>query len=286
MKINIENMDKAIIIAALNGPTTKAQNPNVPLTADEVVAATIDCCNAGASIVHLHVKDDKGESTADLRFFSEIVAAIKAKCDIPVQIGNGLGQVALPDGTQRAATYEERLRILDIEPHMDISAINSGSFSTRGGDFMNAPAFNEDYLSKANERGIPILCQTYDLSHVQNNLDLRKRGALQDPIHFSFVLGYPGSTPAHPKHLLSLLDAIPDDSVTWEVVSRDNHHPMIATALSIGAHIRTGFEDTIYCAPGRLADSNAQLVEQAVQMARIIGREIATVEDARKLWGI
>lgn len=286
MRIDIENLDKVIIIAALNGPTTKAQNRNVPLTTDEVVAATIDCYNAGASIVHLHVKDDNGESTADFRFYSEVVAAIRAKCDIPIQIGNGLGQIALADGTKRPATYEERMRILDVEPHMDISAINSGSFSNRGGDFMNAPDFNEAYARKAAERGIPILCQTYDLSHVQNNLDLRARGALADPIHFSFVFGFPGSTPAHPKHLVSLLDAIPDDNVTWEVVARAHHQPMIAIALALGAHVRTGFEDTIYAAPGRLARSNAQLVEQVVHVAKIIGREIATVADARTFWGI
>jgi len=286
MRIDIENLDKVIIIAALNGPTTKAQNPNVPLTTDEVVAAAMDCCNAGASIVHLHVKDDKGESTADFRFFSEVVAAIRAKCDIPIQIGNGLGQITPADGTKRPATYQERMRILDVEPHMDISAINSGSFSNRGGDFMNAPEFNEAYAKRASERGIPILCQTYDLSHVSNNLELRARGALADPIHFSLVFGFPGSTPAHPKHLMSLLDAIPDQDVTWEVVARANHQPMIALALGLGAHVRTGFEDTVYAAPGELAKSNAQLVEQVVRMAQIIGRDIATAEDARKFWGI
>ena len=285
MRIDVENMDKVMILAAVNGPTTREQNANVPLQPDEIIRDAYDCYNAGASILHVHPKGPDDGPTADLGIFSRVAEGVRAKCDLPIQFGNDLGMFPTPDGTRRNATYDERLAILDIEPRMDISTINSGSFSAGGRDFLNPHEFNVEYARKSYGLGIPILCQTYDFSHVVNNVRLCEAGALPRPIHFSFVMGYDGGVDAHPKHLVNLIDAIPEGSL-WEVVAKRNHFPITAIALGLGGHIRAGFEDNVFIAPGELAASNAQLVEKAVRMVRDTGREVATVADARKFWEI
>ncbi|MFH0963224.1 MAG: 3-keto-5-aminohexanoate cleavage protein [Planctomycetota bacterium] len=285
MRIDVENMSKVMIIAAVNGPTTKRQNPNVPLQPDEIIRAACDCCNAGASILHVHPKGPDGLPTGDLSIFSRILQGVRAKCDIPVQYGNDLGMFAASDGARRNASYDERLSILDIDPPMDISTINSGSFSAGGRDFLNPHEFNVRYVEKASSKGIPILCQTYDVSHIANNLQLRDEGALPDPVRFSFVTGNPGGIEAHPKNLMHMIDMVPEGSI-WELVAKQNHFPMVMAALALGGHIRVGFEDNVFAFPGELAKSNAQLVEKAVRMVRDAGREVASIDDARRFWGL
>ena len=285
MRIDIGDMSKVMIIAAVNGPTTKEMNPNVPLQPDEIIRAGYECYNAGASILHVHPKGTDGLPTGDLKIFEEIIKGVREKCDILVQYGNDLGMFMTDEGVRRNATYEERLAILDIRPKMDISTINSGSFSANGRDFLNPHEFNAEYCKKSYGLGIPILCQTYDFSHIVNNLELRDEGALADPIRFSFVMGNPGGIEPSVSHLLHMVESIPDGS-HWELVAKKNHFPMVMAALSMGGHIRVGFEDNIFQNPGELASSNANLVEKAVGMVRDVGREVATVADARKFWGI
>ena len=113
--------------------------------------------------------------------------------------------------------------------------------------------------------------------------DLMERGALEPPLHFSFVLGIKGGIPATPANLLAMLDAIPDGS-SWQVVTIGKYQlPLSTMALALGGNIRVGTEDNVYFAPGVLAVSNAQLVERAVRIVRELGREVATPEEAREL---
>lgn len=285
MRIDIERNEKIMIIAAVNGPTTKEMNPNVPLQPDEIIQSAVDCYNAGACILHVHPKGPDGRPTPDLKIFEEILVGVREKCDILVQYGNDLGMFTTADGGRRTANYEERLAILDMKPKMDISTINSGSFSADGRDFLNPNDFNARYVRKSYAYGIPILCQTYDFSHIINNYILRDEGALPEPIRFSFVFGNPGGIEPHPSHLLHMVEAIPEGS-HWEIVAKGGHYPMVMAALSLGGHIRVGFEDNIWYRPGELATSNAQLIEKAVRMVEDSGRQVASVADARKMWGI
>ena len=117
-------------------------------------------------------------------------------------------------------------------------------------------------------------------------LDLKKKGVLEDPIHFSFVMGIQGGIPASPANLLAMLDAVPEGS-SWQIVSVGKHQlPLSTMAVAMGGNIRVGMEDNVYYGPGELAKSNAQLVERAARICRELGREVATPEEAREMLGI
>ena len=288
MKINMINPGKIIITAAITGGVHgKFANEALPQQPDEQAQAAYDCYNAGASVVHLHVRDKRGFSTPDLNVYSEAVTKIRNKCPIICQVGNGIGAVMDEDWNTSVATQEERMNLLDIQPKPEMLTINAGTFTfvTNLGTilFLNPPDFNEEFVTGCNERGIGIECEVYDVGHVTNVLNLVEKGVLRSPVHFSFVLGIGGGIPATPENLLRLVDEIPEGS-SWQVITVGKYHlPMTMLGLSMGANIRTGMEDTIYYSKSEPAKSNAQLVERVVRMAHEMGREVATVEEAKEM---
>ncbi len=286
-EIDLTKMGKLIITAAITGGLHgKAANPNIPEQPDEQAQDAYECYNAGAAIVHLHVRDRQGVTTGDLRVYEEAISKIKAKCNILTQVGNGIGPSILPDGTRHSPTFEERLQLLEIEPKPDMITINAGTFNFGGGGvFYNPPDFNEKFVKRARERNIPVECECYDIGHINNILMLANKGLLTKPIHFSFVLGILGGIPSTPQNMFHMVEEIPDGS-SWQVITISKYQlPMTVQALCMGANIRTGLEDNIYYSKGVLA-SNAQMVERMVRIAREIGREVATPEEAREFFAI
>jgi len=287
MKINMLNQDKVIITAAITGGAHgKFANEALPQQPDEQAQAAYDCYNAGASVVHLHVRDKKGFSTPDLNVYNEAMTKIRAKCPIICQVGNGIGAIMDEDWNARLSTQEERMNLLNIEPKPEMLTINAGTFTfvTNLGSilFLNPPEFNEEFVAGCNERGIGIECEVYDVGHVTNILNLVDKGVLKGPVHFSLVLGIGGGIPASPENLLRLVDEIPEGS-SWQVVTIGKPHlPMTMLGMTMGANIRTGMEDTIYYSKGEPVTGNAQLVERVVRMAHEMGREVATVEEAKQ----
>jgi 3-keto-5-aminohexanoate cleavage enzyme len=288
-QMDVGKMKKLIItVAQTGGLHGKDTNPALPEQPDEIAQSAYDCYNAGASICHIHVRGKDGRTTGDLGVYEEVLSKIKAKCPIITQVGNGIGAVWRPDGSISVATLAERMKLTEINPKPDMLTINSGTFefSWAGITFENPMAFNEEFVKKSNARNIAIECEVYDLSHVENVLELVRRGTLKRPVHFSFVLGIKGGIPATPKTIISLVDMIPDDS-SWQVITISRLQlPSTAMAMCMGANIRTGLEDNIYYSHGVLAKSNAQLVERMVRMAKELGREIASVEDTKKMMGV
>jgi 3-keto-5-aminohexanoate cleavage enzyme len=288
MKINMIDPDKVIITAAITGGVHgKFANEALPQQPDEQAQAAYDCYNAGAAVVHLHVRDKRGFSTPDLNVYNEVITKIRQRCPIICQVGNGIGAIVDENWDHRLASQEERVNLLNIEPKPEMLTINAGTFTfvTNLGNslFLNPPEFNEEFVTGCNQRGIGVECEVYDVGHVANVLNLVEKGILKTPVHFSFVLGIGGGIPATPQNLLRLVDEIPDGS-SWQVITIGKYHlPMTMLGLSMGANIRTGLEDTIYYSKGELAGSNAQLVERVVRMAHEMGREVATMEEAKQM---
>ena len=289
MKITatLSEMDKLIITVAITGGIHgKESNPNLPEQPDEQVRDVYDCYNAGASIVHLHIRDKQGVCSGDLGIFKEVLSKIKAKCEIVTQVGNGIGFYYDDNGDYVCHSYETRMGLLEIEPKPDIITLNAGTFHFGKALFPNSSEFNEEFVKRANERNIPIECEVYDIGHVANVMQLVDKGVLKKPIHFSFVLGIEGGIPATHENMLRLVAEIPEGAY-WQVISISKYQlPLTVAAMSMGANIRTGLEDNVYYSTGGLAESNAQLVERVVKIAREFGREIATVDDAKKTFGI
>jgi 3-keto-5-aminohexanoate cleavage enzyme len=288
MKPNLISDDKVIITAAITGGVHgKESNPNIPTTPEEQAQTALDCMNAGASVLHLHVRGEDGMNTPDLAYYDKAVRLIGETCPIIRQIGNGIGARLDENLNIVNATLEERLNLFHIEPKPEMHTINAGTFEFRtrfGGILFNNPmSFNEHYIRKCKENGFGIEIEVYDSSHIANALEFVSKGVLTPPLHFSIVLGIMGGAPATPQTLLHMLDQIPEGS-TWQVVTIGKYHVRTTVlAMSMGGNVRTGMEDTIYYGKGELAESNAHLVERMARLAREIGREPATVEEAKTI---
>ncbi len=291
MKPDLLSSDKLIITAAITGGIHgKEANPNIPITPEEQAQAALDCYNAGAAVLHLHVRGEDGMNTPDLAVYNRSVRLIGEKCPLIRQIGNGIGARLDESWNVVHPSLEERLNLLNIDPLPEMHTINAGTFEFRtpygGITFDNPMSFNEAYILGCKEKGFAVEIEVYDLGHIANIQEMLDRGLLEPPLHFSIVLGIMGGAAATPANLIRMVESLPDGS-SWQVVTVGKYHLRTEVmAMTMGGNVRTGMEDTIYYAMGEPVQSNAQLVERVVRLAREIGREPATVEEARQMMHI
>ena len=291
MQPNILSEEKVIITAAITGGIHgKFANENLPVTPEEQAQAALECYNAGASVLHLHVRGEDGQNTPDIEMYNKAVRLIGEKCPIIRQVGNGIGARLDKDWKVINATLEQRLNLLSISPQAEMHTINAGSFEFRtpygSATFENPMWFNEKYVKECKKQGIGLEIEVYDLSHVANIRELMDKGILEPPLHFSIVLGIMGGAPASAKNLLHMIEELPEGS-SWQVVTVGKYHVRTTLiAMSLGGNIRTGLEDTIYYQKGEPVKNNAQLVERMVRLAKEIGREPATVDEAKQMLGL
>jgi len=261
----------------------------LPKGHDEIAQEAYDCYNAGATIHHIHVRDKLGRTTGDLSVYNEVISKVRAKCPIITQIGNGIGGVFRADGSFEVATQDERMALTTITPKPDMLTINCGTFQfgyIPDVVFPNPLEWNLEFIKKCYEREIAIECECYDISHIENVKEMVRRGVLKEPVHYSLVLGIKGGIPASPQMISTMVDVIPEGS-SWQVITISKQQvPSTVMAMCQGANIRTGMEDNVYYAKGEPVKSNAQLVERMVRIARELGREIATVDDAIEKLGV
>jgi 3-keto-5-aminohexanoate cleavage enzyme len=272
-------VDQLILSVGLTGSSiTKAQTPAIPVTPDEIVASGIAAWQAGASVLHVHVRDPKtGLGTQDVGIFRQVVEPLRAETDaILCLTTSGIPGRNLPT--------EERIAPLDLQPEM--ASFDAGSINMQGGIFLNTPDFLDALAAKAIAGGVKLELECFDVGHVATCLRYLKRGRLKSPAHFQFVLGTPFGLPATARSLLHVTDLIPDDS-TWSVIGIGRAQTgMAMLAMAMGGHVRVGLEDNIHYLHGRLAESNAQLVERVVRIAGELGREVASPAEARRLLGL
>jgi len=184
-------------------------------------------------------------------------------------------------------TLKERLNLLNINPPPDMHTINAGTFEFRtkygSHTFDNPISFNKKYVQGCNEKGFGLEIEVYDSGHIVNIMDLVDMDVLKPPLHFSLVLGIQGGAPATVSNLLHLVDQLPEDS-TWQVVTVGKFNLRTTViAMCMGGNVRTGLEDTLYYSKGVPVENNGQLVKRMVRLAKEIGREPATVDEAREM---
>jgi len=272
-------MEKVIITAAITGSRiTRDVAPHIPITPDEIAQSSIACWNAGASIVHIHVRDPKtGLGTQDLGLFRQVVEPLREKTDLLLCLTtSGIPGRNLP--------IEERLIPLELEP--ELASFDAGSINLGGTVFINTPEFLEAAAKRMREKGVKPELEVFDVGMIVTCLRMKDEGHLDEPLHFQFVLGTPWGSPATPKSFLHLYEQIPKGS-TWSIIGIGKGHlPMSMMGLIMDGHIRVGMEDNIYYQRGELAKSNAQFVERIVRIAREYGREVATPAEARRILGL
>ncbi|ABR46548.1 protein of unknown function DUF849 [Alkaliphilus metalliredigens QYMF] len=269
-------MEKLIITAALTGAeVTREQQPNLPLTPDEIAQAAYECYEAGASIVHVHARDEEGKPTQSYEVYEEIKQKIQAKCDIIFQPSTG-GAVW--------HTPEERLQPVELKPEM--ATLSCGTCNFGPDVFMNSQEYIEKFAKRMMELGVKPEIEIFERGMIENAKGLVKKGLAKTPLHFDFVLGVPGAAPGTVEDLLYMVRCIPEGS-TWTVAGIGRAElPLATMAMIMGGHVRVGFEDNVYYGKGELAESNAQLVARILRIAKELGREIATPEEARHILGL
>ena len=272
-------MGKVIITAAITGSRiSRDVAPNIPITPDEIAQSCIECWNAGAAIVHIHVRDPKtGLGTQDPDLFRQVVEPLREKTDLLLCLTtSGIPGRNLP--------IEERLIPLALEP--ELASFDAGSINLGGTVFINTPEFLEAAAKKMKEKGVKPELEIFDVGMIVTCLRMRDEGHLEEPLHFQFVLGTPWGSPATPKSFLHLYEHIPEGS-TWSIIGIGKGHlPMSMMGLIMDGHIRVGMEDNVYYQRGELAKNNAQFVERIVRIAREYGREVATPAEARQILGV
>jgi len=272
-------MDKLIITAALTGGFHgKEANPNLPEQPDEIAQAAYDCFQAGAAIVHLHAREENGKPTCDPRVYGEIVAKVKARCDVITQVSTGAGPELSP---------EERIKAIEVDAEM--ASLNMGTMvRTRWGEgsmFLNTRSQIEGYARAMRERCIKPEMEVYGHSMIVDVENLIRKDLVAKPYYINFVLGmgHQGALPGEPKHLLSLIEYLPKDAIFNVSGIGAAQLPLTTLAMLLGGHSRVGMEDNVYYTRGKLAQSNAQLVERAARIARELGREPASPAEARQM---
>lgn len=272
-------MEKLIITAAITGSRiTRDITPHIPITPAEIVQSAYECWQAGASIVHIHVRDpNTGQGTQDVAVFRQVVEPLREKTDLILCLTtSGIPGRNLPT--------EDRIVPVDLKP--ELASFDAGSINLGGTVFINSPEFLDRAAEKMKETGVKPEIEIFDLGMIITSLRMRDQGKLDEPLHFQFVLGTPWGAPATPKSFLHLHEHIPANS-TWSIIGIGKGHlPMSMMALAMGGHIRVGLEDNIYYSKGVLAETNAQFVKRIVRISREYGREIANPDEAREILGL
>ncbi|MBW2204365.1 MAG: 3-keto-5-aminohexanoate cleavage protein [Deltaproteobacteria bacterium] len=272
-------MDRVIITAAITGSrTTRDVAPYIPITPEEITQSSIECWNAGASIVHIHVRDPKtGLGTQDLELFRQVVDPLREKTDLVLCLTtSGIPGRNLP--------IEARLHPLELNP--DLASLDAGSINLGERVFSNPPEFLDAAAKMMKQKRVKPEIEIFDSGMIIASLRMRDDGKLEEPLYFQFVLGTHWGAPATPKSLLHLYEHIPDNAA-WSVIGIGKAHlPMSMMGLIMGGHIRVGMEDNIYYKRGVLAKTNSQFVERIVRIAREYGREVASPNEARAILGL
>ena len=269
------NPEMILTAAIVGAETTREQTPYLPISAREIADEAARCRDAGASVIHLHVRRADGTPTQSKEVFGEAIERIREKVDIVVQVSTG-GAVGM--------TIDERAQPLACHPEM--ATLNCGSLNFGDDVFINTRPQVKDLAARIVAAGSIMELECYEVGHVHFALGLYAEKLLPDPLHFQFVLGVPGGIAAREDVMRFMASQLPAGA-TWGVAAVGRFQlPMTELAMRLGAHVRVGLEDNIYFSKGVLAEGSAPLVARAAAYAKSIGRELAEPGRARELLGI
>lgn len=273
-------MDKVIITAALSGSRpTKEMNPAVPYSPEEIARSAQECWRSGAAVVHVHVRDPKtGAPSDDIHLFQEATGRIRAETDLLINLTTSGLHIEGPDWLER------RLAPVGLRPELCSLDIGSLNFPERV--FYNPPDWGTAAAARMKAIGVKPEIEVFEAGHVEQAKHLIGDGWIAAPPFFQLCMGVRWGMPPTSAGFLLMRDLLPRGAI-WSALGVGRAQlPMITLAIRHGGHLRVGFEDNLYLERGRMAKGNAQFVERAVALARELGREVATPEEARSMLGI
>jgi 3-keto-5-aminohexanoate cleavage enzyme len=267
-----------VTVATTGGLHGKEANPNLPEQPEEVVEDLKECREAGASVVHLHARDEEGNDTKDVSRFQELRDRIDE--EIPEMI------VCFTSGGRQSR--EERIRpVVETDPTPDLGTIDLGPMNF--GDSrtaINPREQNVEYARRMRENGVKPELEVFHHGQFGEMRHLIDEGLLETPYWCTLILGMQSGTPPHPRNLVNYAENLPEGS-EWQCLAIGRHQlPLTTMAMTMGAHVRVGMEDNVYFRRGELAESNAQLVRRTVRIADELERPVASPERAREIMGL
>ncbi|WP_298964562.1 3-keto-5-aminohexanoate cleavage protein [uncultured Methylobacterium sp.] len=287
---------KTVITCALTGSfDTPKKNPAVPVSPEAIARSALEAAEAGAAVVHIHVRDPAtGAPSMELELYRETVERIRGRnADVILNLTTGAGgryvagepdpAVAGP-GTTLASPEARTRHVTELRPEictLDVATMNFGEHA-----FLNTPGHLRAMAGMIREAGAKPEIEVFDLGQIELARHLIAEGHLATPPLFQICLGIPWGAPATPETLLQMRDRLPAGAA-WSAfgISRAEY-PMLAVAAAAGGNVRVGLEDNLYLAPGRLAPSNAALVEKAVSLLAHLDCAPATPDEARAIFGL
>jgi len=278
MYVKGEPAAKLIIKLAPTGMIpTKDDTPHVPVTPEEIARDTYQAYILGASVVHVHARDQQGKPTYRREVFEEIFSRIREKCPDIIICATTSGRVH--------PQVEHRGEVLDLKP--DMASLTVGSLNFPKYASVNPPETIRTLATLMNERGILPELEIFESGFINTAKYLARKGYLKEPLHFSLLLGSLGSIPADTRDLVYLVESLPPGS-TWSATGIGRFQTQInAGAMLMGGHVRVGIEDSIYYNyPEKQLATNVDLVDRIVRIAKLLGRDIATPGEAREILGL
>jgi uncharacterized protein (DUF849 family) len=266
-----------ITVAATGAEAEKATVPALPVTLDQLTSQAIECQQAGAAVIHVHIRDDEAKPTLDVSRLKDTVAALRDTTDLIVQLSTG---GAVTDG------FDARLAVLDAEP--DACSLTCGTVNFGDDVFANPWGFIKDLYQLTKERGVVPEFELFDLGHIATLQ--RLLGDFGPPVgghvHCDLVMGVPGGMRGDVPTLAAAVLALPDGA-TWSATGIGRTSlPVMFGALGAGGHLRVGMEDTITFSRGRPVTGNPELVQRAADLANLAQRPPMSPAEARAFLGI
>jgi 3-keto-5-aminohexanoate cleavage enzyme len=262
-------------VALTGGAQGKEANPNLPEQPEEIATDLAACEEAGASIAHIHARDEDGDPTTSVEKFQEIRDLIDDYCDdILVNITTGGFELG-----------EHRLRpALDVEPQPDLATIDLGPLNFGYDTYaLNTREQNELYAEKMLDQGVKPELEIFNNGHIPEMDHLIEEDLLAEPYWCSLVFGMQNGIPASPRNLVNTVDNLPNEA-EWQCLAVGRHQlPLTTMAMTMGGHVRVGMEDNVFYDKGELVESNAQFVRRAARIADELNRPVATPDEAREI---
>jgi uncharacterized protein (DUF849 family) len=288
------NMDKVIVTAAVIGShPTRDQNPHIPLTPEEIADSAYECFNEGASIVHVHVRDLKTRRRSmEKALYRRVVERLREKCHMIINLSTGEGATLAigPDNqpdmaNSIMASPDKRVEhVLELKP--EFCSLDVGSSNNRSGLFANPESVIDRMAALIKGSGVKPEVEIFDFGHIRIAERLIRLGLIEKNAHFQLCMGTKMGVAATPKMAVALSEVLPP-GCTWSIFGVGAaQFPMVGIGVLLNGHVRVGFEDNLHLKQGQLAKSNAELVKRTVKIIHSLGKEVASVAEARSILGI
>lgn len=263
-----------ITVAPIGYLTTREDTPYLPITPEEIAAEVARCVVEGASVVHLHARDDQGLPTHSKERYAEIVERIRSRCDVVIQIATE---------SDAATDVMTRCQVLDT-PNVDMVTLTTGTFNRAAHIAFNSKPVMEHIAMMIRQKNMVPCIEIRDLGFLENAKELAKKGLLVFPGHFELVFGAKGGMGARSSTMEHLVEQIPRGS-TWSTTGKGRHMMTMASqAIAMGGHVRVGLADSVYLDPGgATVQGSAPMVARVCEMARQKGRKVADAATARRI---